>query len=364
MTTIKWADLSLGKLFPEGAEDALKAVETTMEAIKVFLDILATALGILLAAAINGANLRAALIEIAREALRRLANIFTGTSVSYIGYCPRTIRDLKSPSQVLRIIGESRFDKADGERPIAITKDTGYVTIAFFATAPNIALVLSQYELIRALFTGSIEEIKRALERARRQRKAGSMYQEVGDFPFVNRGFPRTQPDWRTVRLSDIGVFAEFTNTLIGLEQKLGSSQLRLQAYIEMLELIGAKISSILAQIERFRALIDILLEVATLTSGVGCLVVTGLGDTEDQVGALIASRYAQDYPYTDYEACAVFMLHAQAGAVGTVQAIIDLITQGPPIDLSTISRPSVQARLLGYDRVSPDQAVRNPWGS
>lgn len=301
-------------------------------------------------------NLLRIVIDAAIEALRALIEIFTATSLSYSVYLPASIRELKSPSQVLDILRQSYFDLADSERPLAIGETTAFATLVMFGTAPNFAALVAEIEALLELFGMP--------RRATRGGDIPSMFEQWGGWPVNGRISTGVAPDWRTVRLSEFGVTASIVDELLRLEPYLLQARSDVDVLAARLQQINTRIQQILDQVRRIQLLLQRIAEAAVTTTGIQVLLVSGTGSTQTQTAAILASRASVEYPFNEAEACAYVALHVQAGSLGAILGLFNLMAvDGSPFDPIGLVREiaSGEGRFVPAD---PDSVIRNPWGS
>lgn len=350
---VNWSRLDLGGLYPEGSAEAVAVIRKFVEALDTELAKVVAWVAQSSAWLLNQINFLEELVGALLDLMRALIEIFTGTSVSITYWVPESLRRTLSPRQVLARVAQSYTDRTDPQRPIALTSETAFCAFVIFVTGPSPRDLLIQIEALQRLF-GTPMVIGR--------QRVRSMFDPIGgEYPpkvFPGRG---QTPNWATKRLADMGAIGEFVQALISIEQAVQRGRNNVELIRRMLELLNERSSRILAILERAERALQTMAEVLVTTTGLQTLQVSGYGSTPEQVAGMLTATAVEDYPFSDKEATAVLVLHAQAGSALQIAAFLNVfgLRLADGVEFPVPPRnPTVPPR----QPVLPENTIRNPW--
>lgn len=352
-TRSEWINLNLSKILPSSVPTAAEALKEVLDVLEPVLSAIVAGLDLASAAMLDRVNVFRAAMDAAIALVDAAIEAFVGTSISVTWHLPVGLRAAPTPSQALRMLAASYHDENDRERPIAITEGTHYATVVVMSMSTN-------WNEVHAAISGVMELFGLPLGATF---PTGSSFLEDygGTYPPKTQGGQGAEPNWRTVRLADLGALRDLTTELIAISDSLRAARGNVEFIARQISAIRDRISLIASRVDALLALLQRVAKAADDISGLPALVTIGSGDTQKLSAHLSQALSFPGAPQVvDNEKTAFFVMHAQAGGLGDLQVFLNLLSIA---GVSTVTQKyEAPSELAWASKQSSDGAIRNPW--
>jgi len=307
----KWGTPALSELIGSEITDAVSAIDSVVGTLGDAIAVVTTALEAALLTRSADVDLAAQALKAVIAAIDKALELFDETELGMTWVIPKSYRQADTVEGTLAKVAQSYYDKTDDERPQAKSSETYFASYIVIATMDSLQELIDLFKPFMELFGIPIEFEVMSDEEIRERATTAS---------FGGQGMA---PDWRSLKLSELGVLSVPVQFLKNAKASLTMAESQVDFIKKAIGVIKKRLDKITGQIDDVLKVTDVLAATAN-AADVFSLSVYGQGDTRSQTQALRNAHLLSGAPKGKISACIV--LHMQPSTKPALDALVTLL--------------------------------------